>query len=243
MLPPKQQQKKAVSANQMEKQRLKSELCRTMFQQKKRAEELANGMDIRNAAAALLQSQIRTDHHCLCKGCRRRSCDLGCRMCWIKTKISLTYFVLLSICCTQSSSCRQNTTARLCCKRISNLNLKSASVVLPSWRPGTAGSELRKWQISKSNGMQAGHAMLRLFLQRPSRNETLAHACTMKCAIHKTNICNKIKQFCTVYSMCNKPEQKCAKQKQKCAKYKNVFAQHKCAKLWTILCAKKNNTL
>ena len=48
-MPPKQQQKKAVSANQSHKQRLKSNLRRTMFQQKKRAEELANGMDVRNA--------------------------------------------------------------------------------------------------------------------------------------------------------------------------------------------------
>ena len=53
--PPKQQQQKAVSANQMGKQRLKSELPRTMFQRKKRAEELVNGMDVRNAAAAALE--------------------------------------------------------------------------------------------------------------------------------------------------------------------------------------------
>ena len=78
--------------------------------------------------------------------------------------------------------------------------------------------------------------MLRLFLQRPSRNETLAHACTMKCAIHKTNICNKIKQFCTVYSMYNKPEQKCAKQKQKMCKIQKCICT-------TQMCKIMNNTL
>ena len=55
MQPLKQQQKKAVSANQMENQRLKSDLCRTMFQHKMRAEELANGMDVRNALNTALK--------------------------------------------------------------------------------------------------------------------------------------------------------------------------------------------
>ena len=39
----------------MDKQRLKSDLCRTMFQLKKRAEVLANDMDVRNATAATLE--------------------------------------------------------------------------------------------------------------------------------------------------------------------------------------------
>ena len=42
--------KKAVSANRMNKQQVKSDLRRTMFQQKKRAEDLANGMDVYNTA-------------------------------------------------------------------------------------------------------------------------------------------------------------------------------------------------
>ena len=46
MLPPKQQQKKAVSASQMKKQRLKGDLRRTM----RLAVVLANGMDVCNAA-------------------------------------------------------------------------------------------------------------------------------------------------------------------------------------------------
>ena len=63
-MPPQRQQnlkKKAVSANQMEKQRLKSDLRRTMFQQKKRAEELANGMDVRNAALEKLGYKVKEE--------------------------------------------------------------------------------------------------------------------------------------------------------------------------------------
>ena len=59
MQPPKQQQKKAVSANQMEKQRLKSYLRWTLFQQKKRGEELANGMDINNTAMEQLSDKVK----------------------------------------------------------------------------------------------------------------------------------------------------------------------------------------
>ena len=42
-------------------------------------------------------------------------------------------------------------------------------------------SGLRKWRISTSKGEQAGHAVLRLFLRRPCRKETLAHVRTMQC--------------------------------------------------------------
>ena len=44
--------KKQVSSNQKDKQRVKSDLRRTMFQQKKKkqAEDLANGMDVCNTA-------------------------------------------------------------------------------------------------------------------------------------------------------------------------------------------------
>ena len=34
--------------------------------------------------------------------------------------------------------------------------------------------------MSRNSGMQAGHAVQRLFLQRPCRNESLAHAGAMK---------------------------------------------------------------
>ena len=57
-------------------------------------------------------------------------------------------------------------------KRISNLNLKSTSVLLPLWTQGTARSELRNWRISTRNRMQAGYTVLRRFLRRPCRNET-----------------------------------------------------------------------
>ena len=50
IMPPKQQQKKAVSASQMKKQRLKGDIRRTMFQQMRLAVVLANGMDVCNAA-------------------------------------------------------------------------------------------------------------------------------------------------------------------------------------------------
>ena len=50
--------KKAVSANQMDKQRVKSNLRRTMFQQMKRAEDLANGMDVRNTASEKLGYKV-----------------------------------------------------------------------------------------------------------------------------------------------------------------------------------------
>ena len=60
MPPPKQQKNKAVPANQMDKQQLKSNLlCRTVFQQKKRAEEQANGMDVCNATLEQLSYKVR----------------------------------------------------------------------------------------------------------------------------------------------------------------------------------------
>ena len=45
----------------MEKQRLKSDLRMTMFQEKKRAEELANGMDVRNAALQKLGYKVKEE--------------------------------------------------------------------------------------------------------------------------------------------------------------------------------------
>ena len=42
-------------------QRLQSDLCRTMFQQKKRAEELANGMDVRNTALEKLCYKVKEE--------------------------------------------------------------------------------------------------------------------------------------------------------------------------------------
>ena len=57
----KQQKKKAVSANQMDKQRLKSDLRRAMFQHKKLAEELANGMDVRNATLEQLGFKVKEE--------------------------------------------------------------------------------------------------------------------------------------------------------------------------------------
>ena len=50
--------KKAVSANRMNKQQVKSDLRRTMFQQKKRAEDLANGMDVRSTALEKLGYKV-----------------------------------------------------------------------------------------------------------------------------------------------------------------------------------------
>ena len=50
--------KKAVSANQIDKQLVKSELRRTMFQQKKLADDLANGMDVRNTALEKLYYKV-----------------------------------------------------------------------------------------------------------------------------------------------------------------------------------------
>ena len=62
-MPPPKQQKKAVSANQMEKQQLKSDLHRTMFQQKtlQRAEELANGMNVRNTTLEQLGYKVKEE--------------------------------------------------------------------------------------------------------------------------------------------------------------------------------------
>ena len=57
----KKKKKKAVSTKQMEKQRLKSDLRRTMFQQKKRAEELADGMAVRNAALEQLGYKVKEE--------------------------------------------------------------------------------------------------------------------------------------------------------------------------------------
>ena len=60
MLPLKQQQK-AVPVNQMEKQRPKSSLHRTMFQQKKLAEEVANGMDVLNAGFEQIGYKVKEE--------------------------------------------------------------------------------------------------------------------------------------------------------------------------------------
>ena len=53
-----EQKKKAVSANQMDNQQVKRYLRRTMFQQKKRAEDLANSMDVRNTALEKLRYKV-----------------------------------------------------------------------------------------------------------------------------------------------------------------------------------------
>ena len=50
--------RKVVSSNQMDKQRVKSDLHRTMFQQKKQAEDLANGMDVCNTAPEKLGYKV-----------------------------------------------------------------------------------------------------------------------------------------------------------------------------------------
>ena len=114
----------------------------------------------------------------------------------------------------------------------------------------TVRSELRKWRISASNRMQAGHAVLRLFLQRTSwcRNETLAHARTMKCnSIQYTKQIYAIKQnnfaHC-IQCAINLIKHVQNKNKNKmCSVQNHICTQYHCAKLWTIICAKQNNIL
>ena len=119
MLPPKQQQRKAVTGFQPLKWRavtkqwsfqnkVSTKQCFNMFQQKKLAKELANCTDVRNTALEQLGYKSKKKRS---SRCRSQSCDLGCQIYWTKTKVSLTYSVLLGTSRAPSSSCCQNATA------------------------------------------------------------------------------------------------------------------------------------
>ena len=61
MLAPEQQQKKVISAKQIDKQRLKCNLSRTVFQQKRLAEELANSIDVCNTTLEQLSHKVKEE--------------------------------------------------------------------------------------------------------------------------------------------------------------------------------------
>ena len=129
MPPPKQQQEKAVSANIMEKQRLKSDLPRTMFQQKKRAEKLANGKDVLNAALEKLGYKVK----------KKRSSRPLQRLQATKLRLGLPNALNKNqsfphvLCAIRYQSRSKLLLLSKCnSKRISNLKMKSASVQLLS---------------------------------------------------------------------------------------------------------------
>ena len=140
-MPPQRQQnlkKKAVSANQMEKQRLKSDLRRIMFQQKKRAEELANGMDVRNAALEKLGYKAKEEEiiTASAKAAGDEVATWAAKCAEQKPKFpsrALCYSVSVALHAIPYQSRSKLLLLSKCnSKRISNLNLKSASVQLPS---------------------------------------------------------------------------------------------------------------
>ena len=145
----------------MDKQRLKSNLCRTSTK-----EELANGMAVRNAASKQIGYKViekvlsaaaleNTDGD---EG-SSWSCCLGGYNCKRKNPYP-----------SRSQSAKKDDM-----EAHKNSLLMRALVLLPSWSPGTARSKLRNWQTSTRNRMQAGHAAVRsMFLQRPCWYETSA---------------------------------------------------------------------
>ena len=126
MLPPKQQQKKAVSANQMDKQRLRSNLCRTMFQQKRRADEMANGIDVCNSSSATKSKKKRSSLPLQ----RLQATKLRLGLPNVLNKNQSFRHVLCAI---WYPSCFKFLLLSKCnSKRISNLYMESVSVLLPS---------------------------------------------------------------------------------------------------------------
>ena len=129
MQPPKQKKKKAVSANQMDKQRLKINLLGTMFQQKKQAEELANGMDCRNATLEQFCYKVKGEEISTpsAKAAGHKAASWAAKCAEQKPKFPsriLCYSVsvaLQALLLCLLSKCNS--------KKISNLNLKSESVL------------------------------------------------------------------------------------------------------------------
>ena len=121
--------KKAVSANQKDKQRVKNDLRRTMFQQKKRAEDLANGMDVRNTALEKLGYKV-IEEEIITATAKAAGDRDGAATSAAKCAEQKPKFSSRTLCYSVAVALQAPPTSKIQQQEISNLNLKSASVLL-----------------------------------------------------------------------------------------------------------------
>ena len=180
-----------------------------MFQQKKCAEELANGMDVRNAALEKLGHKVKEEEiiTASAEAAGDEAASWAAKCAEQKPK-----FPSRALCYSVSVALQALPAVKMQQQENQQLELEErvrTAAVLKSRNTEKQAKEVANINKQREAG-RAGSA--KAILAKAMQKWPMSEQCNAKVAIHKTNVCNKIKRFCTSYSMCNKSEQICAKQ-------------------------------